>query len=176
MLNKMKAVIPQYPVNNNNNNIFNNNPLRQMEYRPPCSQYSGVRAGGVIYTPNSVFGNCSPNSGGQFGSPYDFVCDANGRNCVSPQGNSSIYYNVDTFCCKSGNSPNNSNNYIFNQFPPPLRPYHSTCCNLDLNSCAKCLTKSGFVSSSNESANHFSNMQICKNNCMRHKNAPNLLY
>jgi hypothetical protein len=170
----MKAVIPQYPVNNNNtNNIYNNNGfLKQMVYKPPCPQYDGVRAGGVIFTPNSVFGNCSPNSGGQFNAPYDFVCNAQGHNCTSPSGNSPVYYNVDTFCCKAGNQ---SNNNFFNPFPPP-GPNPMNCCDLDLNSCAKCLTKKGYVSNPNEAANHFHNMTICKNRCIQHRNSSNLLF
>jgi hypothetical protein len=172
----MKSVIPKYPVNNNNNNNFNNGPLRQMPYKPPCSQYNGVREGGIIIAPNSIYGNCSPNSGGQFGSPYDFVCNSNGHNCTSPDGNSPIYYNVDTFCCKAGNRPNNN---FFNPYPPPYHPYQPPrprdCCNLSLNDCAICLTNQGIVNSSNTSANHFNNMQICKNRCIQHRNSSNLL-
>jgi hypothetical protein len=173
----MKSVIPRYPVNNGGGPVNNNfnGPLRQIAYKPPCSQYNGVRDGGIIYTGGNVYGNCSPNSGGQFGAPYDFVCDSRGHNCTSPQGNSPIYFNVDTYCCRAGNRPNNN---FFNPYPPPFvppQPRPSDCCKLGLNDCALCLTRQGFINNSNESANHFNNMQICRNRCMQHRNSTNLL-
>lgn len=162
----LKSVIPSYPENPENQ-YQSNNYLKRVSYKPPCSQYNNAARGGIIYSTDLVYGTCSPNEGGAFNPPYDFVCDRFGRNCKSPSNPyGQIYRDIDTFCCFAGNSS------TIPQPPPqpvPINPV-SRCCNMDLNSCAKCLSRIGVTQSSNPTVNHFANMQLCKKMCGGYNN------
>jgi hypothetical protein len=173
----LRSVIPNYPNPPPNNNQLVSNYPQQVPYRPPCPQYRGMAAGGIVFTAGSVYGTCSPNAGGPFAPPYDFVCDKFGRNCKSPSNPSGqTYRDIDTFCCYAGNESNTvQNNIIVNPVYPvypvnPVNPSLSRCCNNDLNSCAKCLTYMGVTTSQNPTVNHFNNMQRCKRMCSQHRN------
>ena len=150
----LRSVIPNYPKNNLSSDSY----MKRVSYKPPCNQYNNAARGGIIYSSNSVFGTCSPNEGGAFNPPYDFVCDRFGKNCKSPSNPyGQIYRDIDTFCCFAGNSAQTAEPVVTN----PL----IGCCKMDLNSCAICLSKIGVAQSINTSVNHFENMQICKNMC-----------
>jgi len=134
-----------------------------ISYKPRCKQYYNYPSGGIIFTENNSYGTCSANSASPYNPPYDFICDSSGENCRSYNRKSLVYKNINEFCCNAGNE-----NIIPTPQPRPRprpRPRPHPCCNMDLNSCAKCLTRKGVVSSSNEAANHFMNMQRCKNMC-----------
>jgi hypothetical protein len=158
----VKPVVPNYP--------------QQTPYKPPCSQYRGMASGGIVVTPASVYGTCSPNAGGAFAPPYDFICDKFGRNCKSPSNPfGQVYPDIDTYCCNAGNDANIGQNTIIINPVKPINPSFSRCCNNDLNTCAKCLTYMGLSSSPNATVSHFNNMQTCKRMCPRYRNRNLLL-
>lgn len=178
-MSQLKNVVPSIPNTPSHNNRY---------FVPSCPQYRGFPRGGLVYSSNNVLGNCYDNGNGPLNPPYDFICDKYGRNCRSFNGYSRIYRNPNAFCCKAANNPNNnlpyysSNPYYTNSYPysypyNPYYPYHPhprpdypdaryKCCEENnVNECAKCLTRHGVISSNNQSANHFGNMQKCKYMC-----------
>jgi hypothetical protein len=165
----MRSVIPRPPNPSPQYNPQPSYPTRYL-YRPPCPQYNSSNYGGIVVNSNSVYGTCSPNQLSPYDPPYDFVCDRNGRNCVSPTNlYGQSYPNINSFCCNAGNAPP----YVPPGPPPrpprppgpPPRPNHSQCCRYNVNECAKCLTNMGVVTNSNPTVNHFSNMTKCKKMC-----------
>jgi hypothetical protein len=123
-------------------------------FRPQCAQYAMLQPGEIRQGGSDIMGTCSPNTDGS----YDFICDS--RGCRGQNG--AFAQTPGEICC-----PQAQNSWQYQRTERTGIP--SECCNQDVNSCAKCLTR--YQNGPGTAASHFANMQRCKNGCFLQQTA-----
>jgi len=141
-------------------NINQNNMMR-LKYKPPCTNYIDKPMGGIIVTPEYVYGSCSSND--PYNQPYDFICNSDGSNCrhLDSRISNIVYRDVNEFCCRSKRQ-----DYLKPVYN--LQNTNSCCDQKTLLNCANCLTSKGIVTTDDPNLNHYMNLQRCKNICQNY--------